>query len=597
MDLSVIIPGRNEEFLKRTIDCVLAAARAETEIIAVCDGAWPDPQIPDHPRVRLTHSATVIGQRAATNLGARMSTATYVMKLDAHCDVAPGFDVDLIKADQELNRPDLTQIPAMYNLHAFNWKCKGCGTETYQGPTPTLCAHCGAKGTPGGPFERVMYWDLKAGGVPGRDRRTEFWRFDHELHFQYWHDARKRPESQGELVDVMSSVGACFFMRRERFHEIGGLDEAHGSWGQFGTEIACKSWLSGGRQIVNKRTWFAHLFRTQGGDFSFPYANPQTAVNKAREHSRKLWIDGTWPLAKYPLTWMLDQFAPIPDWTKERVDAIRPRTSQRRGVRATSGVVRSDGTHPEPASADRSAVTRGLAYYSDCRGDAALLEAVRAQLDHARPKASQIVAVTLTPMYAPLPWRLRVLPLERGYLAMFKQQLAALEMLGTDIAFMVEHDVLYHPSHFEFTPPRDDTFYYNQHTYRVDAATGQGLFYYCNQVSGLCANRKLLVEHYRQRVAYVEAHGFDRNIGFEPGSNRKARELFGGQVETWMSEGPNVDIKTANSLTPGRWDQSQFRNKNSCQGWKLVDEIPGWGVSKGRFSDFLAGIPALERSA
>jgi len=39
--------------------------------------------------------------------------------------------------------------------------------------------------------------------------------------------------------------------------ELEGLDERHGFWGQFGTEISCKSWLSGGRQVVNKKTWFA----------------------------------------------------------------------------------------------------------------------------------------------------------------------------------------------------------------------------------------------------------------------------------------------------------------------------------------------------
>lgn len=206
------------------------------------------------------------------------------------------------------------------------------------------------------------------------------------------------------------------------------------------------------------------------------------------------------------------------------------------------------------------------------------------------------MAVTLKPIAF---GRNIVLPLERGYLAMFTQQLVALEELDTDYVFFVEHDVLYHPSHFDFVPPRDDTFYYNQHTYRVDAQTGQALFYYCNQVSGLCANRQLLIDHYRKRVKHVEIHGYDRNLGFEPGTNRRAREAFGAvPVETWMSAEPNVDIKTSFSLTPGRWDQAQFRNKNSCQGWKLVDEIPGWGRTKDRVRDFLAGVtPALERTA
>jgi hypothetical protein len=143
------------------------------------------------------------------------------------------------------------------------------------------------------------------------------------------------------------------------------------------------------------------------------------------------------------------------------------------------------------------------------------------------------------------------LALERGHLTMFKQQLAALEALDTDIAFMVEHDVLYHPSHFEFTPPRRDVFYYNQNTWRVDARSGQALFYVCSQVSGLCAYRDILVDHYRKRVAHVEQHGFDRNLGYEPGTNSRARALDGRGAEAWLSAGPLVDIKTEFCLTPG----------------------------------------------
>ena len=135
-DLSVLIPSRNEMWLGRTIEDVLARARADTEVIAVLDGGWPDPPLPDHPRLRVTHSAAVIGQRAATNLAASMSRATYVCKLDAHCSVDEGFDVKLIAAAKELG-PDVTQIPAMYNLHVFNWRCTVCGEETYQGPRPT----------------------------------------------------------------------------------------------------------------------------------------------------------------------------------------------------------------------------------------------------------------------------------------------------------------------------------------------------------------------------------------------------------------------------------------------------------------------------
>ena len=97
-----------------------------------------------------------------------------------------------------------------------------------------------------------------------------------------------------------------------------------------------------------------------------------------------------------------------------------------------------------------------------------------------------------------------VLPLERGYLTMFKQILAGLEELKTDVVFLCEHDVLYHPSHFLFTPPKKDVYYYNTNVWKVRYDDGHALHYDCKQTSGLCAYRELLVQHYRERVRKTE---------------------------------------------------------------------------------------------
>lgn len=308
-DVDVLIASRNERWLKQTIDDVLLHAHAQTGVIVVLDGNWPLEPIPDHPRVTLIHHAESIGQRAAVNEAARVSRARYIVKLDAHCSVDDGFDVKLMQADEEMGRSDLTQIPAQYNLHVFDWQCRACGDRTYQGPTLTVCAKCGKSEG----FDLVMVWK------PRLNRRTEFWVFDSALHFQYQGDYRTRPEAQGEIVDVMSNLGACWFMRRERFWQLGGLDESHGSWGQMGTCIACKSWLSGGRQVVNKRTHFSHLFRTRGGskgDFGFPYPLSTADVDHARAHSRELWLENGWPQQVRPLSWLVEKFWPVKGWTE-----------------------------------------------------------------------------------------------------------------------------------------------------------------------------------------------------------------------------------------------------------------------------------------
>ena len=145
-------------FLARTIEDVLNKIEADTEVIAVCDGAWPDPPVKDHERVRLIYHAEPIGQRAAVNEAARLSQAKYVMKLDAHCSVDKGFDRKLME-DCEY---DWTIIPRMYNHHAFDWECKKCGERTYQGPEPKKCEKCGA-----GEFQMKIVWQ------PRRNRRSE----------------------------------------------------------------------------------------------------------------------------------------------------------------------------------------------------------------------------------------------------------------------------------------------------------------------------------------------------------------------------------------------------------------------------------------
>lgn len=326
-DLSVLIPARAEMFLRHTVEDVLANLRGDTDLIVVCDGAWPVEPLAQHPRVHVVMLPKPIGQRAACNLAALLSDARWIMKLDAHCAVAPGFDVELMTTAAALG-DDVTQIPRQYNLHVFDWRCEACGARTYQGPTPTSCATCQGAG----PFERVIVWNWER-------RLTEAWRFDATLHFAYFGEWKDREDRAAEkymlekpqVLETMSCLGACWFLSRARYWQLGGLDEGHGSWGQMGTELACKSWLSGGRMVTNRRTWFSHLFRTQGLDFGFPYPLSGAETDKAREYSRRLWLNDAWPGQVRPLRWLVERFAPVPGWSAEQIAAL-PSTLSRRAA-------------------------------------------------------------------------------------------------------------------------------------------------------------------------------------------------------------------------------------------------------------------------
>lgn len=312
MDLSILIPARNEPWLAATIEDALRNMRGNTEIIAVLDGEWARPPIPDHERVTLIYHPRAVGQRAAVNEAARLSKAKYILKVDAHCSFAEGFDLQLLGECA----PDWTVIPRMYNLHVYDWECQECGNRTYQGPKPEVCEKCGCAN-----ILIQMVWG------PRMTRRTDFARFDRDLHFQYWRDYERRVEAQGDLAEVMCFVGACFMMEKRRYFELGGLDEGHGSWGQMGVEISCKTWLSGGRMVVNKKTWFAHLFRTQPG-FGFPYPISVSEQEAARAYSRRLWNLADperlpeWKPARYPLAWLVDKFAPVPEWHDGQTDHL-----------------------------------------------------------------------------------------------------------------------------------------------------------------------------------------------------------------------------------------------------------------------------------
>lgn len=305
--LSVIIPGRNERFFAQTVENVLANMRGDTEVVAVCDGNWPEPALYDHPRLTVVKHES-IGQRAATNEGVRISQSDFVMKLDAHCALAEGFDVVLMNECQ----PNWTMIPQMYGLHAFDWKCTACGDQTYQGSTPERCRTCF-----GTDFTTELVWKPREG------RLTWSWIFDSEIHFQYSRQAERRVSPDAKLFETMSCIGCCMFLRRDRYWDLEGMDERHGSWGQYGVEIACKTWLSGGQMMVTRNTWQAHMFRTGnfsvGGHSSFPYPISGNDQERARQYSRDLWRNNRWPKQRYPLSWLVEKFWPVKGWNDEQL--------------------------------------------------------------------------------------------------------------------------------------------------------------------------------------------------------------------------------------------------------------------------------------
>ena len=562
-DLSIIIPARNEMFLKNTIDNIFANREGSTEVIAVLDGNWPIEPLEDHDDLRLIYNCQSIGQRAATNQAARLSKAKYLMKCDAHCSFDKGFDIKMMSKMHD----NWTMAPLMRNLHAFDWVCEQ-GHRRYQGPSGP-CLECG-KAT-----VRDILW--KAKDSP----KSVSYCFDSTPHFQYFGEYAKRPEGQGDITETMSLQGSCFMLTRDKYWELGVCDENFGSWGSQGIEVAVKTWLSGGKVMVNKKTWYAHMFRTQGGDFGFPYPISVKDQEKAKQYARDLFFNNKWEKQIRPLSWLVDKFWPVKGWNEEDLKNLKANKFKFKGSHKaykTEEIEPFDSAQGEPTE---EGPTKGIIFYTDNQLKLKIAHRVQDQLRKiSEAKHIPIVSASLKPM-SHFGSKNIYLPLERGYLTMFKQILAALEASTADIIYFAEHDVLYHSSHFDFNPPRKDIYYYNQNWWRVRVTDGFAVHWDANQVSGLVAYRELLLKFYRERIAEVEKNGYKAKMGFEPGGRNS--KLTSG----WKSEYPNVDIRHGHNVSKDKWSLKDFRDKTTSKNFRIAKkEIPGWGKTKELIKNF-----------
>jgi hypothetical protein len=543
---SILIPARNEEWLARTIQDILENKNEETEIIIGLDGQWSPTGIEDHKDIVIVYYNNSLGQRQITNQLCKLSNARYIIKCDAHVAFDKDFDRKMMDAFAKTG-DNVVMVPIMKNLHVFNWLCPD-GHTRYQSPSGP-CQHelepgvqCGKETT------KDVVWIAK------QSPQSKSYSFDSEPHFQYYNDYCKRDKFKKDLEETgltesMSLQGSFFMMTREKYWELNIGNEDFGSWGSQAIQIACSFWLSGGKVIINNNTWYSHMFRTQGGDFGFPYPQSGNQVNHAKKHAKKIFFEERWPQAIRPVSWLVERFWPVTYWKDEDLVALKEMESK---------------VWP----------TKGIIYYTDNKLNLKIAHSVQKQLKKiSEEKNIPIVSASLKPM--PHFGKNIHLPLERGVLTMFKQILVALEASDADIIYFAEHDVLYHHSHFDFVPSKKDQFYYNTNWWKVRLSDKKVVGWSANQVSGLVAYREHLIAFYRNRVKELEENGVDKS--YEPG--RRDQSLY----KTWKSEYPNIDIRHENNLTHGKWSKDDFKDKSTCIDWKetTIDKIESWeGLDK-----------------
>ena len=233
-------------------------------------------------------------------------------------------------------------------------------------------------------------------------------------------------------------------------------------------------------------------------------------------------------------------------------------------------------------------MTKGIIYYTDNKieGTKIFNESQKTILASELP----IVSCSLKPM--DFGQNIVLEGRERSYPTMAEQILTALEASTSKYIFFCEHDVLYHPSHFDFTPPRDDIYYYNVNNWRWEFPKDRAISYdELTSLSSLCCNRELAIRHYKYRLKLIERWGLDkirsreprwaRRFGYEPGTKKKRN---GGVTDEEhvkrKSEFPNIDIRHSLTFSKPKVTLDSFIHPPTNWREGKASEIPNWNLKE-----------------
>lgn len=280
--VSIVIPSRNERFLTKTIKDLLEKATQDIEIIAILDGYYPlQKEIVDDERVHYIHFGKPRGMRAGINAGADISNGKYLMKIDGHCMVEKGFD-ERLKADCG---EDWVVIPRRKRLEPESWTLR----DVEKPDMDYMFITC--------PLTK----DDQSWGGSGFSGRE-------------WREKNKNPKLKGILIDdCLSFQGSCWFMHKDYFRFLELMDEVgYGEFYKEAQEIGFKCWLSGGRVIRNKKTWYAHLHK--GKKYGRGYHLSRGMGDAPNQFTNKWFSEKNWHKQTKSMEWLITKFSPVPTW-------------------------------------------------------------------------------------------------------------------------------------------------------------------------------------------------------------------------------------------------------------------------------------------
>lgn len=280
--VSVLIPSYNERFMPETVSDIFNKATGEIEVIVCLDGDIPKIMPPDRSNLTFLNHNPARGMRAAINHAASVATGEYLMKCDAHCMFAEGFD-EVLKADMEDN---WIVIPRRRSLDPETW------TIREKEPIDYHYLDC--------PMTNPEYF---------------------QFHGMVWVE-RRRQRIDILIDETMSFQGSMWFMTRKHWDWLGGMSEVgYGTFSQEPQEIGLKTQLGGGKLMTNKKTWYAHLHK--GHQYGRMYPVSMSAVRKGHVYSAEYWMSNSWPERVHDIEWLIKHFWPVPRWPDNWLDLLK----------------------------------------------------------------------------------------------------------------------------------------------------------------------------------------------------------------------------------------------------------------------------------
>ena len=268
--ISIIILARNEKYLTKTVEGIYSNAEGDFETIIVLDGETDYP-IPDHyPDLTIIENPEPIGIVPSLEKAVAASEGEYLIKLDSHCAVDEGFDVKL-RNDYEDN---WVVVPRRYTLDLSTW-------EKYPRIVDYFYLSC--------PWTHPKFMMQSCPWISGAGEKSDIL-----------------------IDDLMAFQGSMWFMSRKHWDRLGIFNAIGDSYAEH-HEISMRTWLGGGRVVINKNTWYAHPARNDDRGY-------QMSFNKVfRDHKRSAlyWTGNKWADRIHDYDWLIDKFWPLPTERKK----------------------------------------------------------------------------------------------------------------------------------------------------------------------------------------------------------------------------------------------------------------------------------------